>query len=185
MIRSIEHLVEVGSVAPGSLRQLSPSLERDVTRANDAHAYELAGAGEGELRFTARGEPVRLEQRRDVHAVSWLLGPNTSIRMTLRRVYEQGSPADRVSIIKNGALTVIDPWQPAPPDLLLSSPNKVELLRLDGDQVSIVWERSEREEKGKVTLLLHERDELKKFLSVVEETASSSALALLREHYAL
>lgn len=136
MILSAGRLVRADLVG-GDLVSLSPPLPLIPTE----FEYPLPEGSRGEVRIHD-GRMFRLEIREasNSRAVSWTT--NGSASRFFKTLYGIGSSDCEVYIVKEGyPLYGPRQWISAIPDLLLSSASKVQLVRLQREGESIIWER--------------------------------------------
>ena len=125
---------------------LTPGLETRL-ETGDVMDYTVGEHVTGRL-VARHGTRVRLERRtiRDdvppVRLVGWT--PSGSHRRVdvLRQVHAAGGPGASLAILKYGRMLPYCQWSKGTPEPLLSSPRKVDLVRVDMKDHSVLWEKA-------------------------------------------
>jgi large subunit ribosomal protein L30 len=182
MLRKVEHLVNIRPTM-GDVTRETPPLSRE-----SVGKYEVDNV-QGHVMLSPSGQPVRIEQRGGVLVndeaqdpslvVGWT--PRGPIKACLTAVHQAGEPGSVFRAVKNGVVHVQDPWRPGTPAFILESPTSVQLVRLDTDNETVVWQRPEHgNQNGEVTVLMNTAG-WKGLEDVVLATTTSDVLKMIQE----
>jgi hypothetical protein len=97
-------------------------------------------------------------------------------------MHELARDASSFVIIKDDRVHREEPCGATRPEMLLSSPDKVQLVRLDKDGVAVVWDRQDGADPAGEVMYVSWSPTAAFLSTVLKHTASSAVASLLPAH---